>query len=120
MLVTTCLLRHRSGMMNGVPWIVAASVNKGVEFGLFVNTLGWTYGTASAVRQQFELYSTRAVAVDIVVATWPSASSPTGTTRADSIQGTLAFLRQYYTDAFGNRCITKELSASLQALFLAW
>jgi hypothetical protein len=76
--------------MNGVPWIIAASVNSGVEFGMFVNTLGWTYGTASATRQQLDLYSTKAVAVDIVVATWPSASSSIGSSRADSIQGTVA------------------------------
>jgi hypothetical protein len=82
------LPRH-SGMMNGVPWIVAASTDNGVEFGIFVNTLGWVYGTASAARQQLDLYSTKAAAVDILVVTWPTGSSPSGSTRADSIQGML-------------------------------
>jgi hypothetical protein len=84
-------------MMNGVPWIVAASTDNGVEFGIFVNTLGWVYGTASAARQQLDLYSTKAAAVDILVVTWPTGSSPSGSTRADSIQGMLLHLPQKNT-----------------------
>ena len=60
-----------------MPWVVAASVSSGVEFGLFVNTQGWTYGTASASRQTVELYATRTYAVDVVVTTWPAGASAT-------------------------------------------
>jgi hypothetical protein len=41
------------GMMNGMPWIVAAASkpagerSPGALFGVFVNTLGWVHGTAT-------------------------------------------------------------------------
>ena len=88
-------LGSQCGMMNGMPWVVAASVSSGVEFGLFVNTQGWTYGTASASRQTVELYATRTYAVDVVVTTWPAGASATGSSRASAIQG-------WYADALGH------------------
>lgn len=88
-------LGSQCGMMNGMPWVVAASISSGVEFGLFVNTQGWTYGTASASRQTVELCATRAHAVDVVVTTWPAGASATGSSRASAIQG-------WYADALGH------------------
>lgn len=88
-------LGSQCGMMNGMPWVVAASLSSGVEFGMFVNTQGWTYGTASASRQTVELYATRTHAVDIVVTTWPTSASAAGSSRASAIQG-------WYADALGH------------------
>eukprot|EP01052_Picozoa_sp_SAG31_P054461 SAG31_NODE_14512_length_802_cov_1.583215_1_plen_172_part_01 len=87
-------LGSQCGMMNGIPWVVAGSAGT-VQFGLFVNTLGWTYGTASAARYSIELQATRAASVDFVVTTWPLGSPPAGPARAAALQG-------YYADILGH------------------
>jgi len=83
------------GMMNGMPWVLAGSTSHDAQFGLFVNTLGWTYGTASAARASLELLATRAAAVDIVVVTTGAKLPKAGSSRALELQ-------RWYADALGH------------------
>jgi alpha-glucosidase (family GH31 glycosyl hydrolase) len=85
------------GFMNGMPFHVAAVTGDGLSFGLFDNTMGWTYGTSSPARHSIRLQTNRATHLDFLFITYTAAAAETtgGSERANSI------LRAY-ADALGH------------------
>eukprot|EP01052_Picozoa_sp_SAG31_P012722 SAG31_NODE_749_length_12378_cov_8.688818_7_plen_188_part_00 len=83
------------GASNGMPWIVAGGGASGLSFGVFDNTMGFTFGTASSANQTLEFSTTFATHIDIIVITWPANTTAGGSARADAIMGG-------YADALGH------------------
>eukprot|EP01052_Picozoa_sp_SAG31_P039425 SAG31_NODE_5468_length_2521_cov_8.738233_1_plen_486_part_00 len=78
-----------------MPWIVAGGGASGLSFGVFDNTMGFTFGTASSANQTLEFSTTFATHIDIIVITWPANTTAGGSARADAIMGG-------YADALGH------------------
>ena len=91
---TTGGLGSQCGMMNGMPWVLARD-RDGISFGLFDNTLGLTYGTASATTASMSLIASRTTHIDLLVVTWPAGSPSAGSARSSAILGS-------YADALGH------------------